>query len=308
MRKERPPVWGPFLLRPMQDYKQAKLIFVIGRPKSGTNLLRSILNLHSLVWISGEPGLWIKGKGDGVVDLTAELLPFDDAKKIDRLFGILGSGMVNGNFWTFKKLDLDKLRRDFEKTDRQYRDLLWLALSQRGKANKKSIFGEKTPHNLYHLKELTAWYPGAKFVHVIRDPRAVFVSEIHRRDDPHHRLKKPHPLRTPGIFLYVLWDWNRNVRYHKKYLRKYPGRYIMVKFSDLNKSMQETVEHLSAFLGIKFEQTMLHPPKRGSSFEEGYDPVNGWRKKIPWLYKFLFDLILGRKIRKYACHTPFPGR
>ena len=79
----------------------------------------------------------------------------------------------------------------------------------------------------------------------------------------------------------------------------------MVKFSDLNKSMKETVDYMTAFLDIEFEKNMLRPPKRGSSFEEGYDPVNGWREKIPWVYKFLFNLILGRKIKRYACVTSF---
>jgi hypothetical protein len=189
MMMERLPLRGPFLLNLMQDYKQARLIFIVGRPRSGTNFIRSILNLHSKVWISGEPNLWIKGRGNGVINLTAHLTPIDSEEKVQQLFDILGSGKINGKFWTYKKLNLDQLRKDFEDSDRQYRDLLWLAVRQRGKVNIKTIFGEKTPHNLYHLDELSAWYPNAKFIHIIRDPRAVFVSEIYRLDFPHYRLK-----------------------------------------------------------------------------------------------------------------------
>lgn len=284
----------------MQDYSQSPLIFIIGRPRSGTNFIRSILNLHSDVWISGEPSLWIKGRGRGVIDLIAHMVPFDTDEKVQKLFDILGSGKINGKFWTYKKLDLVKLREEFEHSNRHYRDLLWLALLQRGKANQKTIFGEKTPHNLYHLEELSSWYPKAKFIHIIRDPRAVFASEIHRRDFTHHRLKKPNPLRNFGIFLYVLMDWNRNIRYHKRYLFEYPGKYLMVRFSELCNHMKEVTEQLCSFLDIEYDTAMSDPPRRGSSFEKDHDPLNGWRKDIPFLYKFLFDFLLGSKINKYA--------
>jgi hypothetical protein len=284
----------------MKEYEKASLIFVVGRPRSGTNFIRSILNLHSKIWISGEPSLWIKGRGNGVIDLIAHLRPFDSDNKIQQLFDILGSGRINGKFWTYKKLDLEQLRKEFEDSDRQYRDLLWLALSQRGRANQKTIFGEKTPHNLYHLKELSTWYPKAKFIHIIRDPRAVFVSEIHRVDVPHNRLKKPNPFRNLGIFLYVLTDWKRNIRYHNKYLDEYPGHYHMVRFSELYNNIKETTENLCFFVGIEYEVAMSDPPRRRSSFDKEYDPLNGWRGEIPWLYKFLFDFLLGSKIRKYA--------
>ena len=300
MMKERLPLRGPFLYKHMHDYNQTRLIFVVGRPRSGTNFIRSILNLHSNVWISGEPSLWIKGRGNGVIDLTAHLKPINSDERIQHLFEILGSGKINGKFWTYKKLDLEQLREEFEDSDRQYRDLLWLALSQRGKANQKTIFGEKTPHNLYHLDELSAWYPNAKFIHIIRDPRAVFVSEIHRRDFPHHRLKKPNPLRNLGIFIYVLVDWKRNIRYHNKYLDEYPNQYYMVRFSELCNSMKETTEQLCSFLGIEYEAAMSDPPRRGSSFDGEYDPLDGWRQEIPWIYKFFFDFLLHIKIKKYV--------
>jgi hypothetical protein len=226
--------------------------------------------------------------------------PFDSDDKFKQLFQILGSGKINGKFWTYKKLDLVQLREEFEDSGRHYSDLLWLALSQRGKANQKTIFGEKTPHNLYHLGELSTWYPNAKFIHIIRDPRAVFVSEIHRQDFPHHRLNKPNPLRDFGIFLYVLEDWNRNIRYHKKYQKKIPENNLMVSFSELCKNMKETTKHLCSFLGIDYDAAMNDPPRRGSSFQKDHDPLDGWRKEIPWMYKFLFDLFLHRKIRKYT--------
>jgi len=299
MRMERLPIRGPFLLNPMQDYSHSPLIFIVGRPRSGTNFIRSILNLHSKVWISGEPSLWIKGRGKGVIDLTAHLRPFDSDDKIQQLFDILRSGWINGKFWTYKKLDLEQLRKEFEDSDRQYRDLLWLALSQRGRANQKTIFGEKTPHNLYHLEELLAWYPKAKFIHIIRDPRAVFFSEIHRRDFPHHRLKKTNPLRNFGILLYVLADWKRNIRYHSRYLNQYPDQYLMVRFRELYKYMKETTEDLCSFLGIDYEDTMVDPPRRGSNFDLDFDPLIGWQEKIPWGYKFIFDLLLRKKINKY---------
>jgi hypothetical protein len=64
--------------------------------------------------------------------------------------------------------------------------------------------------------------------------------------------------------------------------------------------MKETIEQLCSFLEIGYEDAMLDPPRRGSSFDGDHNPLDGWRKKIPWIYKFLFDLLLRNKIKKYA--------
>jgi hypothetical protein len=98
----------------------------------------------------------------------------------------------------------------------------------------------------------------------------------------------------------MLADWKRNIRCHKKYLHEYPGQYLMVRFSELYNSMKETTEHLCSFLGIEYENAMVDPPRRGSSFDRDYDRQHGWREKIPWGYKFIFDLLLRKKIDKYT--------
>ena len=42
---------------------------------------------------------------------------------------------------------------------------------------RKKWAGDQTPRHVFYIGELIEMYPGAKFVHMVRDPRAVLLSQ-----------------------------------------------------------------------------------------------------------------------------------
>jgi hypothetical protein len=284
----------------MLEEVNSPIIFIVGRPRSGTNFVRSILNLHSDVWISAEPDFFKTRRHKGVFGTISPFYPFDTDAKIDDLFTVLGSGEMLSKFWKNPKLDLGRVKEAFKNSAREYRDLIRITLKERARYEGKSIPGEKTPFNLNRLPLLSEWFPDSKFIHIVRDPRAIFVSEINRVPYRHYLFKKSNPISRLFIFIYICFDWQRNIHLHNKYQLAYSRNYLFIRFSQLYTQLEREVNKICDFIGIDFEKAMLDPPRRGSNFSDDYDPLYGWRHKIPRLYDFLFRLLFGRKLKRYA--------
>jgi hypothetical protein len=284
----------------MTEEKNGKIIFIVGRPRSGTNFVRSILNLHSTVWISGEPKFFNPGNGRGVISTLGGLYPFDSESRIDELFGSLSTGAIRGRYWINPKLNLDRVKKAFTASDREWKDLLRIALQERAGVEGKTIYGEKTPFNLHRIPVLSEWYPNAKFLHIIRDPRAVFISEINREDNRNYRLGRINILTRFLVFIYICHDWSRNLRLHRKFMNLFPERYLFIRFSTLYRDRESEVRRICDFLELEFEEPMLDPPRKASNLPDDYNPLDGWKERITPLYRVLFGLFLGCKIRKYT--------
>ncbi len=126
--------------------------------------------------------------------------------KLDDIFSLLRSGQVKEKYWTNPKHDLDKIRSEFERSEREFRDLMWITLKERASMEDKSIFGEKTPSNLHRIPTLFEWYSSAIFLHIIRDPRAVYASEFNRTPHRHYLLGRTNVITNFMIFAYILID------------------------------------------------------------------------------------------------------
>jgi len=269
-----------------------RFIFIIGRGRSGTHFLRNILNNHPDIWIAGEINYFSKPFHKGFIKTTKHLYPFDTEKKIDKLFSIDVRKNVFGHYWENKRIDFEKIKKKFlRKSRRSYKELYRILLEEEAALKNKNIGGEKTPHNIFHLETIIKWFPDAKFLHIIRDPRAVFVSEINRT--------KANPLFTLVKFIYILTEWLWLIRKHKDFAVKYPNNYKMIKYRELVTDHENSVRNICKFLDVKFYYAMLNPPRTHSSFNETYDVVHGWKNKIPKFYNMIFTLFLNKLISEY---------
>ena len=277
-----------------------KLVFIVGCGRSGTHFLRNVLNKHSAIWISTELHFFSSLFHNGVIKATKSLYPFDTDVKIEKLFDLMKNQKVFGTFWNNKKINYDLIQTRFYNSNREYKDLYRLLLHERTMFRGKQIGGEKTPSNLFHIKTILNWFPDARIIHIVRDPRAIFISEINKKEKPDYLLRKNNPFYKFGLFIYVAIQWFFAIEIHKKVSSKYEINYKMIRYNTLVMDHKSSVIDLCKFLDIKFENSMLNPPVTNSSFTSDYDVLRGWERIISRKYNFLFSILFSKKIEKFT--------
>ena len=128
-------------------------IFVGGMFKSGTSLVRAMLDQHPNI-ATGLETWWFNFAWPP----TAE----KDQKYLSRL----------GQFYDF---EADEVHRLVGESGSVY-EFLSLFLSTYAARKHKKRWAEKTPANVCHMDRILAGWPDAQIVHVVRDPKDVFAS------------------------------------------------------------------------------------------------------------------------------------
>lgn len=146
-------------------------IFIVGMPRSGTKLLRDLLNMNPLIGIPEAETHFIPyliEKYGRPNQFNEELLIkiYDDIKSSSFFFEMEERGkcitdvvLLKNKFETWEQLLSCILR--FYAPDHRERDFLC---------------GDKTPGYLNHLALLKSIFPNGKFIHIIRDPRDYALS------------------------------------------------------------------------------------------------------------------------------------
>ena len=110
--------------------------------------------------------------------------------------------------------------------------------------------GEKSPVHTHYVGPLSASFPEAKFVHIMRDPRAVVLSRV--------RAGFGSNLIAPNIH-----RWRRAAEMHREFAGPLgPRRYLLIRYEDLVADQRATLSRVCEFLGIEMTEAMLEHHKR----------------------------------------------
>lgn len=208
--------------------------FIVGAPRSGTTLLRMMLDAHPQLAIPPETGFIpplarLRGRGEGLRRAFFETVtgcPADAPNWPDY-------GLSRETFWrALQGIEPFSVRAGLRCFYRTY-----------GERFGKQRWGDKTPPYCFHLHTVGRLLPEARFVHVIRDGRDTALS-----------------LRSlwfaPGQDIATLADsWRRHVlaaRQTKPDCR----RYIEVRYEDLILDTRRVLTDLCAFLDLAYAPAM----------------------------------------------------
>lgn len=147
--------------------------------------------------------------------------------------------------------------------------------------NGKSIVCEKTPQNIFYLKEIFELYPNAHVINMVRDPRAVMLSQknkwqrrklggwyITRREAIRLRINY-HPITLSKL-------WNAAIGAALKF--KNDKRVLTVIFEELLDQPEATIRRICAHMGVDFNPEMLMITQESSSIEMDSDE-KGFKKE-----------------------------
>jgi Sulfotransferase family len=266
-------------------------IFVVGASRSGTNLVRALVNAHSGIWMSAETHYF----DDLRQRLGRERLEGRERDVCERYFLSLAHlAYGRGGDPSRAKIDAGELRALAARlggTGDAYFEAFCLL---RARSHGRERWAEKTPRHAFRVAEMLGAFPSAKIVCLVRDPRAVVASyrDWHRgaaRDglDPEDEAglaaERTRSKRSYHPILASLM-WRGVIRAEYDARQRFGGERIRLeRFEDLVATPDPSVRALCEWLELEFEPQMLEIPVVNSSYAGSSAPeaIDRWRAKLP---------------------------
>jgi hypothetical protein len=248
-------------------------VFIVGCPRSGTTLLKRIVDAHSQIAVVGETD-WIARFFETRTGLTPDGLV--TPKLIPRLF-------EHTRFYTFKigPEELEELLSSSEPIP--YARLVSAFFDAYGEETRKALAGDKTPDYVLKMHTLHTLWPAAKFVHLIRDGRDVCLSLLDWKRKA-AKLAKRYPTWADQPVATAAKFWERHVRLGRETgCELGPELYHEVRYEALVAQPEQECATLCAFLGVPYEPGMLRFHEGRTRAEAGLDAKNAWQPITPGL-------------------------
>ena len=302
---------------------EPEAIFVVGVSRSGTTLMRNILERSDRIALAIENhflGHILEREGARYYFRHAGDLAQDETlrKIVDMIYS--GEFQKRSRWrevspywrWLTSNIEAEEMTRRLlalAPGDRTERGLFGAFMRVYADKQGRPIMGEKTPAHLAYVDTLLEWFPNGRVVHMIRDPRAVYVSDLHRR-----MIKRRAPYSwlihipfalSAVLLVQVTWVWAGAAR-RDRYLRKrYPDRYRLVRFEDVVTDPDTTLPALFEFLGVAAppDPTAVKVFAHGFRWgEEGLDSAaaSRWREHIRPFPRRWLKFWLGTYMKRFG--------
>jgi hypothetical protein len=144
-------------------------VFIVGAPRSGTTLLRRILNRH--------PSLALYEETRFFEEIYAQRAAFGSLENPENRSRFVRELLQTARMRQIgSDGDISQLRRELLEEGASYRDVFQIILQFYAEAHGKTRGGDKTPTHAFFVETLAEWYPDAPIIHLVRDPRDVVAS------------------------------------------------------------------------------------------------------------------------------------
>jgi hypothetical protein len=213
-------------------------VFIIGTERSGTNLLRLILNSHSSIAVPHPPH---------IMKFFRPIEPLYGDLRKDNNFRQLTNDVcrlveLHPYPWEIKP---DRGKVFLHAKDRNLINIYFEVYNQYLDFTGKKRWACKSTFMIEHVAEILRYYPDARFIYMVRDGRDVAVSAKSSIFNHFH------------VF-YTARRWKREQELGMSWLSKLCPKHIMlVKYEDLIADPLSVTKRICGFLDEHFEDTML---------------------------------------------------
>lgn len=261
--------------------------FIVGADRSGTTMLRLMLNQHPRLHIPRETGF--------IEDLIREF-PLERSLRKEEVKKCIAT-IVSHKRWPDLEIETNilnvKILNLSEPNLSQVIDCVFrLSMSHTGKAR----WGDKTPTYLNYIDKIHTIFPNAKFVHILRDGRDVCIS-----------------LRQKGWVGNMTWQiakyWSNTVK-NGAILGRSMGHdfYREFQYEDIVKNPGDVLGEICNFIGETFDPCMLdfykNAPKLIAPWEKSLhgktmrapsiNDICRWPHELTSSQVIIFEAVAGR--------------
>jgi protein-tyrosine sulfotransferase len=290
-------------------------VFILGCHKSGTSLLRNLLDGHPSLFVIPTESHFFQNTGHWVDYYFRRTPPanltFPEIK--ENLFNTIDSFNNRldevGDSFTKGKWNMDILRETlYSEHVTSLKDLSHLYVKSLYKSlfnkeyNSNLIWVEKSVENTEFALEWLQLYPDAKFIYILRNPYANLTAIKKFR-----KVTKSNSFPIKGALLSM----------HNSYYFLYknlnflsPAKFKVLKYEDLLEHPETIMKDISNFIGISYCQTLLQPTLLGelwsgnSSYGNKFtkisnENVNRWERNITKSEIFLVNKLFTHVLKDY---------
>jgi Sulfotransferase family len=266
-------------------------VFIVGSPRSGTTLLRKVLDRHPALAICGETRFYR--------DVYARRRIFGDLNNLRNRRRLVEQYLSTVRA---KRIGVDPARLGTRLLNdaNSYRALFTCILEYYAETQGKKRGGEKTPHHAFFTETLCEWFPGAAIIHLVRDPRDVVASLQLQR-------------WAPSSVVNNAWMWvlfNRGAR-----RSSHRPEYLLVHYEKLVAHPEQELARICAHVGEDYAASMLAPADAAAGPYSWPQHASGtitterlekWREQLDAKEVSLVEWVAGRNLLTYSYQRSGP--
>jgi hypothetical protein len=158
-----------------------------------------------------------------------------------------------------------------------FRSIFQAILKEHAYVHKKEVAGAKYPVHVSYVPTLLQWFPECKIIHVIRDPRAIFASQLIKHSG-NHQMRK-FWLYIP-MLIHSIVQYMQSAQVYDQH--KDLPNYYLSRYEDVVSRPVEKIKRLCDFLQVSYSSDMLDMPVLDSS----YGPQSGRGVSEVSIYKW----------------------
>jgi hypothetical protein len=288
------------------------LFFIIGRPRSGTTLLRVLFEAHPHVVIPPEsPFIISLYKKYGKVSLWNETIIKDFCDDVfkTRYF----------DKWLIEKEVLYKNLLEVKGAATFQEMVKQVCLSYHSVFDKDeiSLFGDKNPAYSLYAARIHKLFPDSKIIHITRDYRDNYLSLTDVN------------FEVPVVPL-VVYRWKFAWKRMQKLKKQHPDLIFSLRYEDLASDPENRFRDVCRFLDLDFDPSVFRFYEKKAEMEQAYsgskelsivhkslfnpistDRLDLWKKRMTDRQVRIADLVAGKTAdkagyeRKYKSFNPF---
>lgn len=210
------------------------LVFLVGSPRSGTTWLQAMLACHCEISTGPETGFFSAfSRADAAF-----------ARGADRRVGL-------SEYWS-----ADQYRQIVE-------DLFSSLIAKLPPPpSPPRYFLEKSPQHCQHAEFILRIFPEARFIHLIRDARAVVASMLHASTGWGRDWAPRTVADATGV-------WMRSVEAGRRIKQQvgHPDQYWEVRYEDLRRDPEGHLARIFAWLGLPAEESLIRAAADANAIE-----------------------------------------